>query len=235
MKIMKTLRNESPTLLATAGVAGFISSVFMAVKVSRQANKILDDLEFDSMGTATKKDKVRAVAKIYAPTAGMMLLSTACIIGSNRIYKYRYASLLALYTISERSLQNWQEAVLEEVGRKKFEDVKEHILKPNEELPDIVFEDERTLFFDSYTGRYFRSSSIETVRKVVNDMNDTMYSEDFVALNDFYWGIGLSDVQFGNEVGWHISDGPITLSFDSYLKNDQPVVVVSFKGLKPRS
>ncbi|NIQ05591.1 MAG: hypothetical protein GWO20_07655 [Candidatus Korarchaeota archaeon] len=164
-----------------------------------------------------------------------MMVSTACILGANRIHRYRYASLLALYSVSEKTLQRWQDSVSEEVTKKKLGQIKERVLKPEEDLPEINIEDERTLFFDRYSGRYFRSSSIETVRKIVNDMNDRMYAEDYVSINDFYWGVGLPNVEFGGEIGWNISDGPIKIEFDSYLKDDRPVVTVNFKGLNPRS
>jgi hypothetical protein len=95
-------------------------------------------------------------------------------------------------------------------------------------------DDERVLFFDVYSGRYFQTDSVETVRKVVNDLNDRLFAEDFVPLNDFYFGVGLPNVEFGDEVGWHVIDGSVQVKYDSFLKNDRPGVTVSFE-LKPRS
>jgi hypothetical protein len=145
------------------------------------------------------------------------------------MYRYRYASLLALYSIGQQTLDNWQGAVLGEVGKKKYEKIRERVVEPEGAPPiSMIVDDERTLFYDKFTGRYFRSDSIETVRKVFNDLNDTMFNEDFAPLNDFYWGVGLDPVQFGNDWGWNIAHGSVQADFDAFLKNDRPVVSVTF-------
>lgn len=225
MKVKQTLTNNSPAILAGLGVAGFISAIFMTAKAAPKAAKVLEK-HTDS----TTVEKAKAVAPIYAPTAGMILVSTACIVGSNRIHRYRYASLLALYSIGQQTLDRWQDAVLDEVGKKKYEKVRERVVEPEGTPPvSMVVDDERTLFYDKFTGRYFRSNSIEDVRKILNDLNDKMFSEDFASLNDFYYGVGLDPVQFGDAWGWNIAYGSVQADFDAFLKNDRPVVSVTFQ------
>ena len=229
MKLKNELTRQSPAILAALGCVGFITSVIMAVKATPTATNTLRNLD-----EPTRLEKAKAIAPIYAPTVGMMMLSTASIVGSNRIHSYRYASLLALYSIGERSLKRWQEAVLDEVGEKNYEKVRERILTSDDTVPsDMLIDDERVLFYDVYSGRYFRADSVELVRRAINDMNDMLYSEDFVGLNEFYWSVGLPDVEFGNEFGWRISDGSIKIALDAYLKNDVPCIHVSFV-VKPK-
>lgn len=230
MKLKNTVTRHSPGILAALGCVGFITSVIMSAKAAPKAMEELKEMPEDS----PTMDKVKAIGPIYAPTVGMILLSTACIVGSNRISRYRYASLLALYSIGEKSLQRWQKAVLEEVGEKKYGNVRERTLTSDKPIPTtIVMDDERVLFFDVYSGRYFRADSVETVRKVVNDLNDQLFADDFVSLNDFYFDIGLPQVEFGNEVGWNISNGSIKIDYDAFIKNDKPCISVSFV-LKPK-
>lgn len=225
MKLKNTLTRQSPAILAALGCLGFITSVVMSAKATPKAMKILEAQPEDS----TTMEKVKAIAPIYAPTIGMMLLSTACAVSSNRIHRYRYTSLLALYSIGEKSLQRWQNAVLDEVGEKKYENVRERIISPEDPIPTVVMMDEeRVLFFDTYSGRYFRSDSVETVRKIVNDLNDLLFGEDFVSLNEFYFEIGLPNVEFGDEAGWNIADGSIKVTYDAFIKNDKPCISVSF-------
>ena len=222
MKLKNVVGRQSPTILAALGCVGFITSVIMAAKVAPRANDILKYQHKES----TTIEKAKAIAPIYAPTVGMILLSTACIVGSNRIHRYRYASLLALYTLGEKSLQRWQRAVVDEVGQKKYEKVRERTVAPEGPVP--AMDGERTLFFDAYSGRYFQADSVETVRKIVNDLNDQMFAEDFVCLNDFYSDIGLVWVEFGNEIGWNVSDGSIKVEYDAFMMEDQPCISVSF-------
>jgi hypothetical protein len=166
----------------------------------------------------------------------MVLLSTGCIVASNRIHRYRYASLLALYSIGEKSLQKWQDSVLEEVGQKKYEQVRERTVKSDEPLPvNLLTDDSTVACFDVFSGRYFKTDSIETVRRIVNDLNDRLIVGDFVPLNDLYFELGLDRVEFGDQVGWllHDHDETIKVNFDPFMKNDRPVVSVSFV-VKPR-
>ena len=225
MKLKNTLTKQSPAILAALGCVGFITSVIMSAKATPKAMRVLEVVPEDS----PIMDKVKAIGPIYAPTIGMILLSTACVVGSNRISRYRYASLLALYSIGEKSLQRWQGAVLNEVGQKKYENVRERVVSPEDPVPTVIMMDEdRVLFFDSYSGRYFRTDSVETVRKIVNDLNDLLFQEDFVSLNEFYFEIGLPRVEFGDEAGWNIADGSIKVTYDAFIKNDKPCISVSF-------
>jgi hypothetical protein len=225
MKVKQTLHNNSPTILAAFGVVGFISAIVMTAKAAPKAERVLEDVPED----APIVEKIKAVSPIYAPTAGMILISTACIVGSNRIHRYRYASLLALYSIGEKTLERWQESTLEAVGKKKFEKVEERVREPRDDPPSsMIIDDNRVLFYDLFSGRHFHGNSIESVRKVVNDLNDQMYSEDFASVNDFYYGVGLDRMEYGSEWGWNIADGAVTVEFDAFIKNERPVVSVSF-------
>ena len=226
---MNVLQDNYPSLMAAAGVAGFITSVVMAAKAAPKAEHELDLLE-QGQAEWSMLDKVKAVAPVYAPTAGMIMISTACIVASNRAHRHRYASLLALYSIGEKTLQKWQSSVLEEVGPKKYDKVRERVVSPDENpVPTAVLLDEdRVLFFDTFSGRYFRLNSVETVRRVVNDLNDQLLSGDWITLNEFYFELGLERVEFGDDWGWAAYQGTIQVDFDSFIKEDRPCVSISF-------
>ena len=77
-------------------------------------------------------------------------------------------------------------------------------------------------------------SSMETLRKVQNDMNKIILDDMYASLNDFYYRIGLDPMNLGEELGWTI-DGLIELKFSSRLSEDgQPCLVVNYETL-PRS
>lgn len=230
MSLKEELRNHSPTILAGLGIGGFITAIIMTAKAAPEAERVLNKLPED----ASLKEKIKAVAPLYAPTAGMAILSTGCIVGSNRMHRYRYASVLALYTIGERSLDRWQKATLDTVGEKKYEMVQEKAGEPDKDPPSSMFmDDERTMFYDVFSGRYFRADSIETIRQVINDMNKEMYDSDFVCINDFYYEVGLPSMEFGDDWGWSPAYGSIYADFVPFLRNNRPVIRVEFK-VKPR-
>jgi hypothetical protein len=229
MNIPKIIRDNAPTFLSTLGVLGFISSTIMAAKATPKALEVLENHKESSYF-----QKAIAVAPVYSPTIGMILLSTACIVGTNHIHSYRYSALLTLYSFGQKGLQEWQDAVLKQVGKSKYEKVREQVLTPKDPMPaSFVTDEERVLFYDNYSGRYFRMDSVETVRRKVNDLNDLLFVDDFISLNELYFDLGLPPVEFGNEFGWSSQDGSIKIDFDAYLKNDKPCVVMSF-ALKPK-
>lgn len=230
MKLKTRLHDNSPTILAGLGVLGFFGSIVMTAKAAPIAEKRLKKLPQN----AKLKDKIKLLAPIYAPVAGLSLISTACIIGSNRIHTYRYGSLLALYSIGEKTLQTWQDSTLEEIGKKRFDKVTSRVREPEGEPPaSIMVDEERVLFYDRFSGRYFRGDSIESVRKVVNDINERMFAEDFASVNDFYYGIGLDRIEYGDDWGWSIANGAFTVEFDAFIRNERPVVSLTFQA-KPR-
>lgn len=234
MNINNIIKDQYPNLLAATGVAGFITAVVMAAKAAPKAEYELDLLE-EKQAEWSVLDKARAVAPIYAPAAGMILISTACIVASNRAHRHRYASLLAIYSIGEKTLQRWQASVLEEVGEKKFEKVRERVVSPDDNpVPTaILLDEDRVVFFDVFSGRYFRMNSVESVRRIINDMNDQLLAGDWISLNDLYFELGLERTEYGDELGWAAYHGTIQADFDSFLKNDRPCVSVSFI-VKPR-
>ena len=189
MNIRSEVEKNSPLILATFGVIGFVTATVMSAKATPMATRELRRLPRDT----TYVEKARILAPIYAPTVGMLLISTACIVASNRLHKQRYLSLLALYSIGEQTLKKWQKtSIIEEVGPKKAEQVRERVVAPVGPIPEhLGLSDNVTLFYDDWSGRYFEAKSIEVIRQVVNDLNEELLIEDFVVLNDFYYLLDL--------------------------------------------
>jgi hypothetical protein len=228
MDINHELRKHGPSLLAAAGIAGFFGAVFMVAKAAPVARDILDDMPED----ASTMDKVRAVAPNYIPTVGVMLISTSCIMMSTRLLRSRYAGLLALYSVTEKAMERWQEAALKEVGPKKVDKIKDRVIDPNEDpkpIPPAILVDEGgVLFKDSWSGRYFKLDSVNTVRTVVNNLNDQILKGDWIALNHFYYELGLEPVQEGDEVGWVSYHSLIDVDYGSFIKDDRAVITITF-------
>jgi len=241
MKIKNKMKSQSPAILAGLGCLGFITAAIMAAKAALKAEELLEKENYENHGLPFTHSipwpaKIKAVAPVYAPTMGMILLSTGCIVASNRIHHYRYASLLALYSIGEKSLQKWQSAVVDEVGQKKYDKVRERTVTPDEPVPaGILLDDSRVVCFDVFSGRYFKTDSVETIRRNINDLNDRLIAGEFVSLNELYYEFGLDRVEFGDECGWllHDHDETIKVTFDPFMKDDRPVVSISFV-VKPK-
>ena len=224
MNLKTILGNQSPTILASLGVAGFITAVVMAARATPKAVEVLDEHLGES-----NFEKAKAVAPIYAHVGAMCLLSTACVVGSNHIQRYRYAALLTVYSLGLASLSRWQESIINTVGEKKYEEIREEVVAPRGPIPgNLTTDTEKVKFFDYYSGRYFHYRSVEDIRAIINDINEKLYHDDFVPVNDFYHSLGLDPIQIGDEVGWIIGNGSITIQYDSRIHEDIPCITLSF-------
>ena len=85
------------------------------------------------------------------------------------------------------------------------------------------------LCFDSYSGRYFKSS-MEKLRKVINDVNFDLVHYDSVSLNDLYSHLGLEQTAMGDELGWQ-NGQLIEVEYVGILSPDgEPAISLQFKN-----
>lgn len=230
MNVQNTLKQNSPSILLALGLGGFVGAVVYTAKVTPKANDILSELPPD----ASKLDQVRAVASTYAPVAGLLLASTGAILAGNQIMRNRYAALLVLYSFTEQVVERWKSSALEEVGSKKFKDIKDRVVSSDDPIPDDILEQEgSTTLYDAYSGRWFNTDSVETVRRVINDINETMFREDYAPLNDFYYGLGMDKIEYGDEVGWHIDNGAAKIELTPIIRDEKAYISISF-SIKPK-
>lgn len=231
MDIKEFVRAESPVILAGLGILGFIGA---AVLVAKAAPKVKEAQE--EAGDETFKEKTKTAIPYYAAPVGMMLVATGCIMAGTKISRFRYASILALYSIADKNLKELNKAVVEEVGEKKALKIHERVAEPVGPIPpDELMEGAGDMvFFDKFGGRYFYASSLEQVRRAVNDVNEIAIGEDFADINEFYAMLGLPPTEFGSEWGWY-GEEILRVTFTPFMHAEagRPVVSMVF-DVSPR-
>lgn len=253
--ISASLVKHSPEILTGIGIAGMISSTILAVKATPKALELIEERkeeinknnfnknieqdyslknhkELDKLGF---KETVKTVWKCYIPSAVMMTVSTACLIGASSVHIKRNAVLATAYQLSEAAATEYRNKVVETIGEKKEEAIRDKINKDridkNPVVNNEVFITEKgnTLCYEPLSGRYFKSD-IEQIKKAVNEINRQMNQCFYVSLNDLYEELGLEDTKLGNELGWNSDDGLIDLHLGANLtKDDVPCLVLDFK------
>lgn len=250
-KKFRTLtRKHSPEILTGIGIAGMVTTVVMAVKATPRALQLIEDAGYEKGPEAdssiemeftplTPVETVKTVWKCYIPAAIVGAVSIGCLIGASSANVRRNAALATAYALSESTLKEYQEKVIEEVGNKKEREVRDKVARdhveknPVSKTEVIVTEKGNTLCFDKLSGRYFRSD-IDKLRKAENDLNRRMRDEMYISLNEFYWEIGLDGIKIGEDLGWNIDTGYIDLDFSSQLADDgSPCLVIDYR-LAPR-
>lgn len=240
-KSVKTvLSNHSPEILTGLGVAGMITTTILAVSATPKALDLIAEAEDKKAENEhndhlTKLETVKAAWKPYIPAAITGVTSIACLIGANSVHSKQNAALATAYNLSATALAEYKQKVIETVGEKKEQTIreklaKEHIEKePANPSTIIVSGNGKTRCFDTITKRRF-VSDIETIKRIVNELNRRMVSgDDYISLNEFYYALDLDGVSIGDDLGWNVARGLIELDFSAQLDTDGvPCIVIDY-------
>ena len=257
-KVARFAVNNSSTILIGVATTGFVATVVTAIKATPYSldavdnkNTSLDDA-FDSMdcGCVTEeeykeirrdiyKEFTKDMVKIWWPTVTLGTLSIASVIFAHKIDLKKQAALSAALTMTEGKFKEYQSKVIETIGEKKEEKIRNDIAKDavrKTQMNEILSTGHGdTLVLDKATGRYFYCNA-EFIRRTVNKLNQRLITEMWISLNDLYYELGLETISIGDDIGWNISDdGLIEISFDSVLNEDERPVLVLDYLVRPRS
>lgn len=238
-KLIKGIKNglskHSPEILTGIGIAGMATTVVLAVRATPVAMEIITDIPLeDDQDKPTVKQVVKAAWKPYVPAAVLGVTSAACLIGANSVNTKRNAALATAYQLSRTALSEYKEKVVEVVGEKKEQKIREEIAKDKIEAAPIatkevfITEKGNTLCYDVMSGRYFKSDR-DMINREVNQLNKRLMDEMYISLNEYYYALGLQQTKLGNEMGWNINDGLIEISFTAQVaENGEPCLVVDY-------
>lgn len=231
-----SLAKHSPEILTGIGIAGMVATTVLAVKATPKALEYIDAATYEKQEPLTPVETVKTCWKCYIPATVTGVASVACLIGGSTVSNKRNAALAAAYSLSDTALREYREKVVETIGEKKEQAVRDAVAKerveknkPVQNNEVIVTGNGETLCYDWYTSRTFKSD-IDKLKTAVNELNSQMLDEGCVCLNDFYDALGIPNAGIGNEIGWSYNrDKLVKLSLSSQLDNGVPVMVVDFQ------
>lgn len=247
----KAARKYSPEILTGIGIAGMLSTTVLAVRATPKALMLIEEKKREKKFAAikdggdpelTRFEVVKVAWKPYIPAAVTGVASIACLVGASSVNARRNAALAAAYALSETTLADYKEKVVETIGEKKAQEVKDAIAKDKVEndpvsRKEIVVTDKgETLCYDALSGRYFKSD-IEYIRRAVNNLNERLLFDTHISLNEYYDEIGLEEIfPMGENLGWTVdpdsaNKGLIELDFSSQLAEGTPCLVVGFSNV----
>lgn len=232
--IRMVLVKRSPEILTGLGIVGMVTTTVMAVKATPKALMLIKQEEEFEEEKLAFPEMAKAAWKCYIPSVLLGSVSVVCLIGASSVNFRRNAALATAYTLSESALKEYQEKVVETIGEKKEQTVRDAIAKdkltqhPVETCEVIITGKSDTLCYDVLSGRYFKSD-IEKLRKAENRLNRQLRDEMYMSLNDFYYEIGLNNTSLGDSLGWNVDEG-LELLFSAQLASDgSPCLVIDYR------
>ena len=249
-----SISKHSPEILTGIGIAGMITTTFLAVRATPKALELIEEKkdELNNKQVEERLDKngdlrdykeitklkfpdlFKATWKCYIPAAVTSVVSIACLVGASSVHIKRNAVLATAYQLSETALTEYKEKVIETIGEKKEEVIRDKVNKdrieknPVSKNNVIITDQGNTLCYDHMSGRYFKSD-IDKINKAVNVINNRILHDFYASLNDLYSELGLYTVSLGDKLGWNSDMGLIEVEFSSQLADDgTPGLVMDF-------
>lgn len=175
------------------------------------------------------------IAKLYAPSVILGILSLGGIVASNNILRKRNVALAAAYATIDNSFKDYRKRVVERFGEEvdkqlkyniKAKQVEETVVDDNgkekkvKTTVNVVNPDEISdyaRFFDEASPYWekdpeFNLMFLKSQEKYANDL---LKAQGYLFLNDVYKSLGLEPTKAGQVVGW-IYD-PENPDIDNYV------------------
>lgn len=258
--VQSSLTKHSPEILTGLGIAGMITTTVLAVKATPKALNAIEaekyrqnealheeaiengDAELAVIEKLTPIETVKVAWKPYIPAVITGTVSIACLIGASAVNNRRNAALATAYQLSTTALNEYKREVVETIGEKKEKHIREKIAQkkvdenPTSTREVIITGNGNVMFLEPVSMRYF-TSDIETIRRIVNDLNWRLTSgmEEYISLSEFYDEVGLSHTAVSDGVGWNIAKhGPIQIDLPATTNDKgEPCLLIDYH-VEPR-
>ena len=201
MDVQTFIKRNAPTILTCLGAVGVVATTVMAIKETPKALSLIENAKEEKGEELTKLEKFKIAGPIYIPSAITGVATIACILGSNVISKNQQASLMSAYALLDNSYKEYKKKTDEIYGEEAGRQIRGEIAKDKYTGDGISLDDDKELFYDFYSGRYFESTK-EAVLWAQYETNRSMFVNYSVGLNEYYSLLGLEPLPEYEMLGW---------------------------------
>lgn len=233
-------QKHSPKILFVAGAVGVVATAVLASRATLKMDEVLMDAQED-LEKVRRLESVKyseqdrqhdttliyvqsafKIARIYAPTAIVGVLSIAALTGSHVILSRRNVAITAAYAALDKGFRQYRQRVVDELGGAKDKEFRYGLTDR-----EIVEEDEdgvvvktvrdkaahgtsvyATLFDENTSTNWSKRHSQNQLflQCQQNYANDLLQARGHVLLNDVLDMLGIQRTKAGAVVGW-LKDG----------------------------
>ena len=209
------VKRNASTILTCVGGAGVIATSVMAVKATPKALMLLEEAEKEKGEELTKFEKVQIAGPAYIPAILTGAATITCIFGANALNKRHQAALTSAYALLDNSYKQYKEKTMELYGEEADVRIREELAKDEYEENPIELEDNKLLFYDEFSERYF-NATMETVVRAQYEINKKISMWGAASLNEFYEHLDIPQVDYGEFLGWS-SGGLMDMTWNDWL------------------
>ena len=209
------LKRNSSTILTCVGAVGVVATAVLTAKATQKAVRIMDAAEEEKGEALTTTEAIKAAGTVYIPAVVVGASTIACIFGANALNKRQQAALMSAYALLDSSYKDYQNKVKEIHGEDAHWNIKKEIAKDKYEDEGFDFGDDKQLFYDEFSERYFEAR-MEDVLRAEYEINKKISVWGGAELNEFYELLGLEPVDYGYFLGWS-SGGLMEMTWSDWL------------------
>jgi hypothetical protein len=256
----------SPQLMFAGGIVAGGAGVVMACRATLKVSDTLDKydelkekaanaLEHKFVGddgeeynekafakdmTVIKVKTILDLTKLYAPAAGLLMLSAGLLTGSHVTLNRRNASALAAYAATDEAFKKYRDRVRDQLG-KDVDDEMRHGTRVVEEKVQTDDGKTKTVkkklvgdgapsqyarFFDELCGPHHHDPELNRIflQSQQSYFNDLLQVKGYVFLNEVYRALDLPETKAGQIVGWMLGKGDNYVDFGIFDNVANPEV-----------
>lgn len=258
------LQKVSPQVMFAGGIVAGGAGVVLACRSTLKLSETLDkydelkekaevlfdegnNTEYDEKAygkdlTVIKVKTIIDVTKLYAPAAGLLMISAALLTGSHVTLNRRNASIAAAYAATDKAFKEYQERVTEKYGRDVHDEIR-YGSRTVEETVEGTDGKKKTIkhkqvaidgmpsqyarFFDELCEPHKNDPEINKIflQSQQSYFNDLLKVKGYVFLNDVYRALDIPETKAGQMVGWVIGkDGDNYVDFGIFDNISNPEV-----------
>lgn len=230
---------HSPEILTGLGVTSIVSTGVLAFRAGRRVGKDENAGHYEPLLEGGEPETINGVLewlKIYGvelvPPVLSAVTGITAVCFANKIQSKRALAAYSAYAVLEQTAAQYKDKVVEILGEKKEQGLRDEIaaqqVQANPQKHTIIVPgDAEILCYETFTGRYFKST-VETLHRAENAVNREIIHSMYASLNDFFREIGLDTTGSGEDLGWNL-DKPIALQLTSVLDSEsKPALSVGY-------
>lgn len=237
----KFYKDNEEKILTTVAMVTSVAAVGTAIKVTPKAIEGLKEIK-KLKSKKSKKEVIVAEAKaltpLYLPVIALETTSLLCTRGLYKVTARKYAAAMSALMFTKTNFADYKAKVKELVGPTTEQKIKDAVAEkkiaenPPAQSQLLTMDEEGELFYDDYSGRYFRGTWA-TITKAQSEVNSRIFSDDFCALNELYYSLGIPTIKDGDDIGF-LSRDYINWDFQfdtsqaKIAPNGKPAIVLAY-------
>lgn len=227
------LKRNSSTILTFLGGVGVGLTAVLAAQETPKAIQMLEKAKKKKGSDLTLAEKVVVMTPCYAPAIATGTATIVCIFSANVLNQKRQGQLTSAYAMLDNYHREYRKKLIELKGEEVDQEVRIAMARNYCDFHQIGLDtpDGKVVFYEEISGE-----SIECYEREVMDaeyhFNRNFVLRGYTSLNEFYKFLGLPETEYGDTVGWSVSDGYAWVDFEHVLIDQDdggtPIYMIDF-------